>query len=270
MAGTGINHSVFGGAGRGFLSSLGKVLDQVAFLGACLDAGLVFRRFGPRLLGNVLIQQVYFTGVQSMGLIAASALVFGGLIVLQGITQLSRLGSLDQLGVLLIISIMRELGPMLTAIIVILRSGSAIALEIGYMNVLGEIDGLEMQGISALHFLGVPRVLGVAVSLACLVVFFDIIAIAGGFLAVWLLMDITVVTFLHALLIEIKASDFLIVIAKSLCFGVVIPVVCLHGGFGAQKAVTNVPPRVSRALVDCLIYCLFFNIIISAAFMSSF
>ena len=270
MAGLVYNGSIFGASGRGVWGYLVKVSEQASFLGACLGAMLAYRRHGPRLLGNILIQQIYFTGVQSLGLIVWTALVFGGLIVLQGITQLNRLGSLDQLGVILIISIIRELGPMLTAIIIILRSGSAIALEIGYMNVLGEIDGLEMQGISALHFLGVPRVLGVAVSLVCLVIFFDIIAIVGGFCAVWILMDITVVTFLHSLLMEIKAVDFLIVLSKSLCFGLVIPIVCLHGGFGAHKAVTNVPPLVSRALVDCLIYCVFFNIIISAAFLTAF
>ena len=261
--------SLFGAAGRDLLSKMLLVLDQLAFFGACIRAVASYRRFGSRLLGKVLIQQIYFTGYQSLGLIAATSLAFGGLIVFHGITQLNRLGSLDQLGVILIISLIREIGPMLTAIIVILRSGSAIALEIGYMNVLGEIDGLEMQGVSALHFLGVPRLFGVALSVVCLVVFFDIIAIVGGFFAVWILLDITVVTFIHSMLVEIRAVDFLIVLSKSLCFGLTIPVVCLHGGFSAQKSITNVPPRVSRALVDCLIYCVFFNIIISAAFLAT-
>lgn len=179
---------------------------------------------------------------------------------------MARLGSLEVLSYLLIISLVRELGPLLTAIVVILRSGSAIALEIGYMNVLGETEGLEMQGIPTLHFLCIPRLLGVSVAVICLIIIFDLVAIAGGFFALWAYQGINVWSFLYNLAVTIRRTDFLIVLTKSLCFGLTIPVVCLYNGFMAYGSITTVPPRVSRALVDCLIYCVFFNVTISVIF----
>ncbi|MDY6851487.1 MAG: ABC transporter permease [Thermodesulfobacteriota bacterium] len=183
-----------------------------------------------------------------------------------GFTLLSSIGAQESLATFLIAILLRELGPLMTAIIIVLRSGSAIALEIGYMNVLGEIEGLEMQGIPTLHFLFVPRLLGVTISVVCLVIVFDLIAIAGGFFAAWILANLNVWTLLHDLAASINRNDFIIVLAKALCFGVIIPVVCMYNGFLAKAAITSIPPRVSRALVDCLLYCVFFSVIITAAY----
>ena len=255
-----------GSTGRWFLTKIFRLVDQLAFFYLCLKTMARYYGQGQRVVGRMVVSQIYFTGVQSFELVAFLALLSGGLMILQGITQLAKIGTLESLSVLLIVTLVREAGPLLTAIIITLRSGSAIALEIGYMNVLGEIEGLEMQGIPILHFICIPRLIGVAVASVCLVIMFDLIAIAGGFFAAWMITGTTVWDFLYGLATAVERSDFLVVLGKGLSFGITIPIVCMYHGFQARNAITTVPPQVSKALVECLIYCVVLNIMISFSF----
>jgi phospholipid/cholesterol/gamma-HCH transport system permease protein len=260
-------NNITGSTGRWFLSKFGRISDQLAFFYVCLKMMIRHRTTGKQLLGRVIVQQIYFTGVQSFELVILVATITGAVMVLGGLSQLAKLGSMDELAILLIVVLIRELGPILSAMIILLRSGSAIALEIGYMNVLGEIEGLQMQGIPVMHFLCVPRLIGVSTAVLCIVILFDIIAITGGFFAAWIIQDINFWSFLYTLSTTLTRSDFALVVVKGLIFGIMIPVVCLYHGFQARDAITNVPPRVSRALVDCLLYTVFLNILISVAFL---
>ena len=255
-----------GTTGRWFLSKVVRVLHQLAFFWVCLKAMKSHRREGWRVQARVVIQQIYFTGVQSLELVSFFAALLGIVMVVQGFTLLASIGSQESLATFLVAILMRELGPLLTATIVILRSGSAITLEIGYMNVLGEIEGLQMQGISPIHFICIPRLVGVTVSVLCLMILFDLVAIAFGFFAAWTIVDLNVWNLLYDLAVSIKPTDFMIILAKGVCFGLVIPVTCMYNGFLAQGAITDIPPRVSRAMVDSLLYCVFFSIVITAAF----
>lgn len=255
-----------GFTGRWLLTKILRVSDHMAFFWLCLRAMIQYRRIGRRLIRRVAMDQIYFTGVQALELITVLALLAGAITVIQGINQLSVLGNLEGLSVLLIASIIREIGPVVTAIIISLRSGSAITLEMGYMNVLGETEGLEMQGISALHFMFTPRLIGVTVSMVCLIILFDMIAVVGGLFAAWVVLDTSSWNYFNDLAATLKETDFVVVVFKGLCFGIIIPVVCLYNGFHVEGAVTAIPPRLSRALVDCLLYIAFLNIIISVVF----
>lgn len=257
-------NTITGSTGRWLLTKLDRVSGQAAFFWVCLKVFLRYRIAGRRLVGRIMVEQIYYTGVQSIELAGLVALLAGAVLTFRTILLLEAVGNLDGLATVLITSIVREGGPLLTAMIIVLRSGSAIAMEIGYMKVLGEIEGVEMQGIPIVHFLFIPRLVGVAVSVMCLMVIFDVIGVVGGLFASWTVMDVTAWDYFYRLGSTLKYNDFLMVLTKGLCFGVIIPVVCMHDGFQAQKAITSVPPMVSRALVDCLIYVVLFNILISA------
>jgi phospholipid/cholesterol/gamma-HCH transport system permease protein len=255
-----------GYTGRWWLSKINLVIDQLAFFWVCLKSMGRYRTTGRRLMKRIIVQQIYFTGVQSVELIVLLALLIGGLVVVQGITQLVRVGQSDELSTIMILILVRELGPMLTAIVIILRSGSAITMEIGYMKVLGEIEGLEMQGIHPLHYLAVPRLIGVTLAVFCLMIIFNLVAIAGGFIAVWALEGLAIWKLLYDMAGNMNPSTFFLVAIKGISFGLIIPTVCLFKGFQAEGAITSVPPRVSQALVNCLIYCVLVSILISIAF----
>jgi len=255
-----------GATGRWLLSKVVRTSDQLAFLWVCLKAMMRHRREGGRLRRRVVVQQIYFTGVQSAELITFFAVLAGIASFVQGFFLLSSIGAQGSLASFVVSILLREAGPFLAAVIVILRSGSAITLEIGYMNVLGEIEGLEMQGVSPVDFICVPRLIGVTVSVVCLTVLFDMVTVASGFFAAWTLIDLNLSALLYDMAVALNPSDFMMVLAKGVAFGLVISVTCLYNGFQAQGAITNIPPRVSRAMVDSLLHCVLANIVISAAF----
>ena len=258
--------SVAGSAGRWLLEKLSQAEDLFGFFAVCLKTAASSWRSGQRVMARTIVQQVYFTGVQSLELICFIALLVGGLVVIQGIAQLTRVGSREALASLLTVVIIREVGPLLTAVIVTLRSGSAIAIEMGYMTVLSEIESIEMQGINPLHLLAIPRLVGVTVSVLCLFVFFNIVSILGGFVVAWALVDVPLWTLFDDLARAVDDIDFVVGSVKALLFGVTISLVCLYHGFRTGPAVTNIPPKVSRALVECFMFCIFFNVVISAFF----
>lgn len=255
-----------GVCGRWLVQKFTDVLDMLGFFTDCLSTMIRYRNRGRWLTTRAALQQIYFTGVQSLELICSIALLVGGLVVIQGTAQLTRVGSREGLATLLTAVIIREVGPLLTAVIVALRSGSAIAIEMGYMTVLREIESIEMQGIHPLHLLAVPRLVGVTVAVMCLLVFFNVVSIGGGFFAAWVLLDIPPWSLLNDLIRTLGGTDVMVGLVKALFFGVIISVVCLHQGFRAGEAMTDVPPRASRALVQCFIFSILVNVLVSAVF----
>jgi len=252
--------------GRWFLQKISGILEVFGFFADCLRVGVRYRHRGRSMMTRAALQQIYFTGVQSLGLLSSIALLVGGLVVIQGTAQLTRVGSREGLATLLTVVIIREAGPLLTAVVVTLRSGSAVAIEMGYMTVLREIESIEMQGIHPLHLLVAPRLLGVTVAVICLSVFFDVVCIGGGFFAAWVLLDVPPWALLSDLIRALGGTDVLVGSVKALFFGIFISLVCLYHGFRAGEAMTNIPPRVSRALVQCFIVCVLVNVLISAIF----
>jgi len=257
---------VTGSWGRWLLEKIERVADIFGFFVACLKTAFRDRRIGRRLMARTFVQQIYFTGVQSLELICFIAVLVGGLVVIQGISQLTRVGSRDVLASLLTVVIIREVGPLLTAIIVTLRSGSAIAIEMGYMTVLGEIESVEMQGIDPLHLLAIPRLVGVTVAVVCLIVFFNVLSIFGGFVAAWALVDVPFWALFTDLAREVNGIDLIVGSVKAVVFGLTIALVCMYYGFKTGQAITNIPPNVSRAMVDCFILCIILNVVISVLF----
>jgi phospholipid/cholesterol/gamma-HCH transport system permease protein len=223
------------------------------------------RKDGRKAIFQDVISQIYFTGVQSMGLVFVVALLLGGLLTIQSAEYLTTVGE-EFFGTLVNVIIIRELGSLLTAIIVLLRSGSAVAVEMGYMAVLKETKGIEMMGINPLHFLAVPRVLGISISMICLFVGFIIISILGGMLLTWMITNLEMTSLVKELSQSIGAIDLFVGAIKSLFFGLFVSLVSLFHGFNAGGALTSIPPRVSKAMVQGLILCISFSVAISALF----
>lgn len=224
------------------------------------------RKLGHPLVRQITIQQIYFTGVQSLGIIASVAFIFGFLVIIQSFNHLTRVGSEEFLGPLLVAVVVREVGPLMTTLIIILRSGISISIEIGYMQVLKEMNAIRMLGIDPLHLIALPRVVGMTVAIICLFVFFDAIAIIGGYLLVWIFTGTPLSVLLPPLYRAITGFDFVVGFVKALFFGLTISLVCTYQGHLARKAVTEIPPVAARAAVQCLLYCFVLNIIISSFF----
>ena len=182
------------------------------------------------------------------------------------IVQFSKFSGQYDLGKITVLIIMRELGPILTAFLIILRSATAVTIEISYMNVFNEMDALEMSGIDPLWVICVPRLVGITSAILCLFIVFDITAIVGGYAVVWLFTNITLGDNLFQLANTISAADIIVGIIKAILFGITITVICLYHGFKTKKHITQIPVAASTASVQCLGSCLIISATISALF----
>lgn len=206
---------------------------------------------GRKKINNVIIMQIYFTGNMAIKIIGLVALALGAITVLQLFSQLSKVGALEYMGKILNIVIVRELGPIITAIIVISRSGTAISAEIGTMMVNDEINALEMLGINSLKYIVFPRIAGMVISMVLLTIYFNAIGIIGGFIVGNLYADINLDTFTTYVLNSITFIDLLSSIIKGIAFGIVISVISVYYGFQAFVS-TQIPQVTTKAVVSSI------------------
>lgn len=209
--------------------------------------------FKQRQVGYlVLLRQVLFTGYEALSIVVLIAVAIGGLIILEGYSILSNFGQSDLLYVILVSVITRELSNLITAFIIIARSGTAIATELGNMVVNHEIDALLSIGISPISYLVVPRTIGVVVSLLVLNVYFNITGILGGWMVSNWFYPIDFNVFFSKLLAKLTLVDISTSILKSMLFGFSIAIISCFQGLQVNFASTEVPQRTIRAVVYSL------------------
>ena len=207
-------------------------------------------RYWARTVRNLFARQVLTVGIEPIGFVCAVAAFVGISVVVQLAFWTGKAGQSQLLGPLLVAVVARELGPLLTNIIVIVRSSSAMATELGVFKIGGEVLAQEARGNDPFLHLVVPRVLGVALSTFCLTIVFILTALASGYLFgawlgtgsrnFWFFTD-TVVNALHP-------QDIASIVAKSILPALFTSASCCIGGLGVGGAVTDIPHATQRAL----------------------
>lgn len=217
---------------------------------------------GMFLVRRITLEQIYFTAVQTLPVIILFAVLIGSMIIL----QFSKFTGQTPLGNIIALVLIRDLGPTLTALLIILRSATAVTVEISYMNVFNEIDALEMSGLDPLWVVCVPRLVGITSAILCLFIVFDITAILGGYGVVWLVTYINLGDYLFHIANNITVADIVVGIIKAILFGITITVICLYHGFKTKQHITQIPIAASKASVQCLGACLIVSATISTLF----
>jgi len=217
---------------------------------------------GRALVKKVISEQVYFTAIQALPLVIPIALILGSALIAQ-FTKLS--GQYDP-GKLMVVLVVRELGPMITALLVILRSATSVTIELGYMGVLHEIEAVEMAGIDPLRLICVPRLIGITSAILSLFIVFDLVAILGGYLIVWIFTYAPVGSFFNQITKALTATDIFVGMIKALCFGMTITVTSLYHGLQTHRRITDIPSATSKAAIACFFYCILINVFISLLF----
>jgi phospholipid/cholesterol/gamma-HCH transport system permease protein len=219
---------------------------------------------GFRTIVSVISAQIYFTGFQALPIITTLALTTGGILILQAMGNLTLLGGSGMIGNFLVVVLVREVAPLLTALVVIARSGTAVASEVGNMRANREIDALETMGINPLSFIVFPRVLGGVISVLCLAFYFIVVSLIGGFLLTKFLHSMPFVFYAESLLNAFAKEDVLIFILKNSFSGMIIFVVCCYQGLSVKKSPHEVPQATTQAVVNCIIYVTVFNLAVTA------
>jgi phospholipid/cholesterol/gamma-HCH transport system permease protein len=238
------------------IAALGRrATDAVAWVGALarfcvatLDAVRSIPRAGRRVTVRVLLDQIRFTALQAIPFVILLAGILSFLVISQAVLELGRLGATELIGRLMVVVIVRELGPLLTALAVVGRSGTAIAAELATNKALGEIRALEGIGIDPLQYLVVPRLAGVLLSVLGLVVLFDLVAIGAGLLAA-MANGMSGARYAEIVLDSLSLRDTWLTPVKALVFGAIIGVVPSFQGLTVGGPPTAVPVAAREAVV---------------------
>ena len=236
-----------------FLSYIGGVMSLFTFSFKEIFSGQ--KKAGSKLINQIITKQIFFTGYQALSTIGIVALALGFIIIVQMFSISLKYGiTIEGIGNILVIVIVRELGPLLTAIILIGRSGTAVATEIGNMMASDEFDALESIGIDPLRYIVYPRVIGMIVALTGLVIYFDVIGLLGGYLAAFLFgMAMPFSDYIKYIFKAMSVVDLLVVLLKTFTMGGAVAVMCVMEGFKVGRMARMVPVAASRSVVNSLL-----------------
>ena len=196
-----------------------------------------------------IVKQIHFVGVKSLFVIVLTAAFTGMVLGLQGYYTLRKFGSEGLLGSAVALSLIRELGPVLSALMVTGRAGSALTAEIGIMRIGEQIDSLESMGIDPVRFLIAPRLLGAILSVPLLTAIFDVVGILGGYLVGVKLLGVNAGVFFGQMEASVEWKDVANGFVKSVTFGMIIAWVCTFKGYFAGRGAEGVSQSTTSAVV---------------------
>ncbi|SLM30481.1 ABC-type transporter involved in resistance to organic solvents, permease protein [Desulfamplus magnetovallimortis] len=216
-----------------------------------------------------IIEHTWFMGARSMGVILLTGTFTGMVLGLQGYYTLTKFGSEGMLGSAVALTLIRELGPVLTAIMITARAGSAIAAEIGVMRISEQIDALETMDINPVRFVFSPRLVAALISFPLLTALFDAIGIFGGFITGSWLLGINAGIYIYRVADSVVMADITGGFVKSFAFAITVTTICCYrgffthlqtsGGFGAK----GVSSSTTRAVVNSCVLILILDYIIT-------
>lgn len=249
---------VLGGVGRAAIRALGNGSALLGTLGQAVASVGTPGRAARRTVRAVLLGQILFTGVQALGLVSAIGLLIGSTIVIQ--TSLMVPGADGELlGKILVAVVVRELAPLITAIMVAGRSGTAMATELGNMKVNYEMLALTSLGIDPPRFVVLPRLIASVVSVIALMVYFTVVAVLVAALLGQALLGPSPVELRSGIGQAILPQDLVLFVSKGIGLGTIVGWFSCHYGLSVKSSPTEVPRQASMAVVRILLGCVVYN-----------
>ena len=246
--------------GSAVTSSIWRLGLASRFLGyLMLHSGTALRRF------RLTVAQIYFTGVLSLVIILVSGLFVGMVLALQGYETLQRYGSSEALGVLVALSLVRELGPVVAGLLFASRAGSAITAEIGLMKATEQISAMEMMAVDPIARVVAPRFWGGVISMPLLAALFSASGIFGGYLVGVQLIGVDPGAFWSQMQAAVDVrNDILNGVIKSLVFGVAVTWIAVFEGYDAPPTAEGVSRATTRTVVTSSLAILALDFVLTA------
>ena len=193
----------------------------------------LLKTFSPKQLSKV-VKQIYYIGARSTPIIMLVSLFTGMVLGLQSYHALVQFGAQGAVGSLVSLSLIMELGPVLTAIMITARAGSAITAEIGIQRISEQIDALHTMRINSLQYLVSPKIIAAIISFPLLTAVFDLIGIFGGYVSGVVLLGLNGGVYLHSIQTYVVLSDITNGFIKAIVFAVIVATVCCYQGYFAH------------------------------------
>ena len=196
-----------------------------------------------------VLKQIHFIGAKSLFVIVLTAAFTGMVLGLQGYYTLAKFGSEGMLGSAVALSLIRELGPVLTALMVTGRAGSAITAEIGIMKITEQIDALKTMALEPFKYLVSPKIIAAVIAVPLLCAVFDVVGIFGGYLVGVKLLGVNPGAYFYEMEKSVVGKDVFSGFVKSVSFGVIISWVCCYKGYYAGHGAEGVSRATTAAVV---------------------
>jgi phospholipid/cholesterol/gamma-HCH transport system permease protein len=235
---------------------------QLFFLRLLAATPSIFvHRFG------LVVTQVYNAGALSLVIIMVCGFFVGAVLGLQGYSILSKFNAEDSIGTFAAFSLIKELGPVITALLFSGRAGTALASEIGLMKATDQLSAMEMMAINPVHRVLVPRFIGGVISMPLLAAIFSIVGLFGAHLVGVVLLGVDAGAFWQQMVATLEPSDVYEGIIKSIVFGVVASVLAVWEGYNAVPTAEGVGRATTRTVVISAIAVLILDFMITAIFI---
>lgn len=252
--------------GRASWENFFQTVNILTFIGECAVALLRCIAQPRRIRWRAILRNIQMAGFDALPIAGLLSFLMGIVIAYQGAEQLRRYGANIFVADLVGLSMLRELSPLLTAIIVAGRSGSAWAAQIGTMKVTEEIDALRTAGVVPMELLVLPKLLALVIALPLLSVYADVMGVFGGMIMARAQLDVTFTAFLDRLDDAISLSSYLIGIGKAPLFAAIIAIVGCYQGFQVSGSADSVGRQTTVSVVQAIFLVIVTDSLLSIVF----
>jgi phospholipid/cholesterol/gamma-HCH transport system permease protein len=236
----------FAVAGRGIIMACqGTGQGLLLLLGAAAQTPFLFSRRNR----EDVMRQLYLVGIKSLGVVSVVALFTGMILALQVGLELRRYGQENNIGTLVSISMLREMGPFMTGLVIAASVGSAIAAQMGTMTVSEEVAALDVMSINPLRYLMMPRLVALAVMMPLLTVYTNVLGMLGGALVGATQLGVSPEAYFDNAFRYAENKDLYVGLFKAFLFGLIIVTVACHQGFAATEGAVGVGRATRRAVI---------------------
>ena len=258
--------SLFERVGRSIVALGLQGLALLSFVGEVAMALATSLRHPARLRWRPILFNIRSAGVDALPIVGLLSFLLGVVVAYQGADQLRQYGANIFVADLVGLSMLREFAPLITAIILAGRSGSAYAAQIGTMAVTEEIDAMRSLGIAPQELLVLPKLIALMIVMPLLTVFADVLGVAGGMLMAQVQLDVSFIEFFDRFVKAVSPTAFLIGVLKAPVFAAIIAVVGCYQGFGTKGGADSVGRQTTRAVVQSIFLVIVADALFSVAF----
>ncbi len=249
--------------GRGVLGAVASA-GEITLFGAEGLSHLLRPPFYARLFGRAFVEFAYF----SLPVVALTAIFSGMVIALQSYTGFARYGATNAIANIVLISVVRELAPVLAGLMVAGRVGAAMAAELGTMRVTDQIDALTTLSTNPMKYLVAPRLLAGLIALPLLVLVADILGVAGGWLIATVKLGFNSIPYLENTLSFLQTQDVVTSLVKAAVFGFIVALMGCYHGYRSRGGAQGVGSATTSAVVSASILILAFDYVLTELFFA--
>jgi len=242
------------------LNATTSFYEIIAFSLICIGHMFLPSSYNPAMR-TVLIKQIYFTTIGALPIVTFIAIIFGSVFIGVVITLANEFNLLDQIGEIIVTFVFDEFSPFVTALLISLRSASAVNTEISLMKVNKELNFLESYNINLIDYLFLPRIIAGVISIVSLSLIFSLIMTSSGYLYLLFYINMDLDNYLSLLMNALEVKDFIIAFTKSALFGFIIMLIQIHTGQKTGNSYSNIPISVSHGMVNLFIAIFFIEVI---------